>query len=53
MVEGELVSGEDVCALSLPVIAATRYDIAIEFTRTAGVGAVVVFSTDDGGTGSA
>ena len=52
MVEGELVSGEDACALSLPVIAATRYDIAIEFTRTAGVGAVVVFLPTTAGLGA-
>jgi len=52
MVEGELVSGEDVCALILPVVAATRYDIAIEFTRTAGVGAVVVFLPTTAGLGA-
>lgn len=52
MVQGELVSGEDACALRLPVTAATRYDIAVEFTRTAGGNSVVIFLPTTAGLGA-
>jgi hypothetical protein len=47
-----LVSGGGACALSLPVPASTRYDIAIEFTRIAAGNSVVLFLPTASGPGT-
>ncbi len=50
---GELVSDAAVCALRLPVTvpANNRYDVAVEFTRTAGRNSVGVFLPTSSGAG--
>ena len=52
MTRGELVSGDGRCVLALPVRLAINYDIAIEFTRTAGRNSVAVFLPTISGTGT-
>lgn len=52
MVRGELVSGEDRCALALPVRLAINYDIAIEFTRNSGENSIAVFVPTLSGVGA-
>ena len=52
IVRGELVSGEDRCALALPVRLAINYDIAIEFTRNSGENSVAVFVPTLSGVGA-
>lgn len=49
----ELVAGDDVCALRLPVRVAAdfSYDVAVEFTRKAGKNSVGVFLPTSAGTG--
>ena len=49
----ELVAGNDVCTLRLPVRVATdfNYDVAVEFTRKAGRHSVGVFLPTSAGTG--
>lgn len=49
---GELFSGGGRCALSLPVRGVARYDIAVEFTRTAGANSVVLFLPTSAGVGA-
>ena len=49
---GELLSGQGRCALSLPVAAASHYDIAVEFTRTEGENSVVIFLPTTAGVGT-
>ncbi len=52
LVRGELVSGEDRCALALPVRLAINYDIAIEFTRNSGDNSIAVFVPTLSGVGT-
>ena len=52
LVRGELLSGEDRCALALPVRLAINYDIAIEFTRNSGDNSVAVFLPTLSGVGA-
>ena len=52
MVRGELVSGEERCALALPVRLAINYDIAVEFTRNGGRNSVAVFLPTLSGVGA-
>ena len=47
----ELVAGGDVCVLRLPVIVAENYDVAVEFTRTAGRNSIGVFLPTRSGEG--
>ncbi|CAM3036344.1 serine/threonine-protein kinase [Rariglobus hedericola] len=39
----ELVAGNDICVLRLPVQVAENYDVAVEFTRTSGRNSIGVF----------
>jgi hypothetical protein len=52
MVRGELVSGEERCALALPVRLAINYDVAIEFTRNGGENSIAVFVPTLSGVGA-
>ena len=52
LVRGELISGEDHCALALPVRLAINYDVAIEFTRNSGTNSIAVFVPTLSGVGT-
>jgi serine/threonine protein kinase len=47
----ELVAGNDICVLQLPVIVTENYDVAVEFTRTGGRNSVGVFLPTRSGVG--
>lgn len=49
---GELVSGEGLCVLTLPVRLAINYDVAIEFTRNSGQNSIAVFVPTLSGVGT-
>lgn len=52
VVRGELVSGEGMCVLSLPVRLAINYDVALEFTRNSGQNSIAVFLPTLAGVGT-
>ena len=47
----ELVAGNDICVLRLPVQVAENYDVAVEFTRTGGKNSIGVFLPTRSGEG--
>lgn len=47
----ELVAGNDICVLRLPVQVAENYDVAVEFTRTGGRNSIGVFLPTRSGEG--
>ncbi len=47
----ELVAGNDICVLRLPVAVAENYDVAVEFTRTGGRNSIGVFLPTRSGEG--
>lgn len=47
----ELVAGNDICVLRLPVTVAENYDVAVEFTRTGGRNSIGVFLPTRSGEG--